>query len=166
VEFERIEIGDFLVIAEIHSGVDARALARSDRTMSAAEAALAAPYSGFGDVELFPSLADKAAMYAARVVNYHPLPDGNKRTGYDVMREFIDRNGGTFTHPPGGLMETAKMIEDLAAGRVEEGAFRVWVARRLQSPNQGPRPGEPAKAIVATTRRPPPGRSRGASPGR
>jgi death-on-curing protein len=102
--------------------------------MATAQAALAAPFSGFGQVELFPSLADKAAVYAARVVTYHPLPDGNKRTGYDVMREFIARNGETFTHPDGGLMETAQMIEDLAAGVIEEIAFRSWVADRLRLP--------------------------------
>jgi death-on-curing protein len=82
-----IEIGDFLVIAEFNTGINARVLARNPRVMATAQAALAAPFSGFGEAELFPSLADKAAVYAARVVTYHPLPDGNKRTGYDVMRD-------------------------------------------------------------------------------
>ena len=98
----RIEIGDFLVIAEHHAGIRAEQLARMPRVMSLAQSALGAPFAGFGDVELFPTLADKAAIYCSRIVSYHPLPDGNKRTGYDVMREFLDRNGETFTHPDPG----------------------------------------------------------------
>lgn len=65
-------------------------------------------------------------------MRYHPLPDGNKRTGYDVMREFIDRNGATFTHPRGDQMITAEVIESLAASRMSEDDFRDWVGRRLR----------------------------------
>jgi hypothetical protein len=36
----RIELGDFLIIAEIHSGIDANQLARIPRAVSLAEAAL------------------------------------------------------------------------------------------------------------------------------
>jgi len=99
----RIELGDFLLIAEVHSGIDAHQLARMPRVVQLATAALAAPFAGFGDFEAYPSLGEKAAIYCSRLVSYHPLPDGNKRTGYDVMREFIDRNDATFFHPAGGL---------------------------------------------------------------
>jgi death-on-curing protein len=109
----QIQIGDFLVIAEINSGIDACRLAQIPRVMSLAEAALAAPFAGFGDHELFPAVHEKAAVYCARIVTYHPLPDGNKRTAYDVMREFLDRNGVRFAHPPGGLDSTAQAIEEL-----------------------------------------------------
>jgi len=46
------------------------------------------------------------------------------------MVEFIERNGGSFRHPPGGLMATAEMIERLAAQSIGEADFRVWVAER------------------------------------
>src|SRR5215213_4928152 len=131
---ERIEFGDFLLIAEHHTGIDAGQLARIPRVIALAKSALAAPFSGFGHVEFFPTLADKAAVYGARIATYHPLPDGNKRTAYDVMREFIDRNGATFTHPDGGLDETAQIIEDLAAGLVAEDDFRAWVHERVDDP--------------------------------
>lgn len=130
----RIELGDFLLIAEIHTGIDASQLARMDRVITLGQAALAAPFAGFGDTEIFPTFAAKAAIYCSRIVSYHPLPDGNKRTGYDVMREFIDRNDGTFTHPAGpagGYAGTAMMIEALAANTVSEVEFIGWVAARL-----------------------------------
>jgi death on curing protein len=120
-----------LVIAEIHTGIDAHQLARMARVFQLASSALAAPFAGFGDVELYPALAEKAAIYCARIVSYHPLPDGNKRTGYDVMREFIDRNDATFNHPAGGLAETAAVIEGLAADIVSEGDFIAWLDDRI-----------------------------------
>ncbi len=127
----RIELGDFLVMAEIHSAIDAHQLARMPRVISLAEAALAAPFAGFGEYELFPALHEKAAIYCSRIAAYHPLPDGNKRTAYDVMREFLDRNGITFNHPDDGLDGTAKVIEDLAAGILDEAGFIAWTLQRI-----------------------------------
>lgn len=127
----RIELGDFLVIAEIHSGIDAHQLARIPLVVSLAEAALAAPFAGFGGYEAFPTLHEKAAAYCARIATYHPLPDGNKRTAYDVMREFLDRNGASFTHPPGGLDATAQVMEEVAANVLDERALAAWVLARI-----------------------------------
>jgi death-on-curing protein len=129
----RIELGDFLLIAEIHSGIDANRLARIPRVVSLAEAALAAPFAGFGDFEVFPTLHERAAIYCSRIATYHPLPDGNKRTAYDVMREFIDRNGATFTHPPEGIDGTAQAIEDLAGNILSEKDFVAWVLGRVDA---------------------------------
>jgi death on curing protein len=131
---ERIDLVDFLVIAEIHTGISASQLARISRTLALAESALAAPFAGLGDYELYPTLADKAAIDCSRIVRNHPLVDGNKRTAYDVMVEFIERNGATFTHPDGDLMATARVIEDLAADLLSEDDFRSWVAERVSGP--------------------------------
>lgn len=128
---QRIDLGQFLLIAELNTGIQAEQLARQPHLIIQAQMALAAPWAGFGDFEAFPTLAEKAAVYCSRIVRYHPLPDGNKRTGYDVMREFIDLNNATFTHPTGGLDDTAREIEDLAAGLISERQFTCWVIERL-----------------------------------
>lgn len=128
----RIELADFLLIAEIHSGINANQLARIPRVVSLAEGGLAAPFAGFGNYEAFPELHEKAAVYCSRIATYHPLPDGNKRTAYDVMREFLDRNGATFTHPPDGLAGTAQAIEDVAANVLNEQALMTWLLARLE----------------------------------
>ena len=127
----RVPFGDFLLIGELHTGIDAHTLARMPRVVALGASALAAPFAGFGDFEAYPTLAEKAAIYASRVSSYQPLPDGNKRTAYDVMREFIDRNGHTFTHGDGGLLETAKMIEDVSCGLLPEADFSAWIAARI-----------------------------------
>ncbi len=127
----RIELGDFLLIAEVHTGIDAHRLAHIPRVVNLAGAAIAAPFAGFGDHELFPAIHEKAAVYCSRIATYHPLPDGNKRTAYDVMREFLDRNEVAFSHPPAGLAATAQAIEGLAANILDEPAFIAWVLERV-----------------------------------
>lgn len=125
-----LDLADFLLIAEIHSGIAANQLARIPWVVSLAEAALAAPFSRVGEYEAFPALHEKAAVYCARIVAYHPLPDGNKRTAYDVMREFLDRNGVAFSHPPEGLLGTAEVIEELAANLLSDRDFFAWMLER------------------------------------
>jgi death-on-curing protein len=130
----RVELGEFLIISESHCGLSAEELVRIPRVVHLAEAALAAPFAtGFGERELFPAPHEKAAIYCSRIATYHPLPDGNKRTAYDVMREFLDCNGVGFTHPPEGLSATARAIEGLAAGTLRERDFIDWVQARTQS---------------------------------
>lgn len=131
---ERIELGDFLLIAEIHAGTRAEDLARMPRVLALGGSALAAPFAGFGDFEAYPAFEDKAGIYCSRIVANHPLPDGNKRTGYDTMMEFIERNGWVFEHANGDLMQTAETIEQLAAGTLPEDRFLAWVRERIRTP--------------------------------
>lgn len=126
-----IELADFLLIAEIHCGIDASQLARIPRVVNLAEAALAAPFAVSGGSRAFPALHEKAAVYCSRIATYHPLPDGNKRTAYDVMREFLDRNDAQFSHPPDGLAGTAQAIEDLASNVLAERRFMAWLLARI-----------------------------------
>lgn len=127
----RIEIGDFLLIAELHCRIAAGWLARIPRVRNLAEAALAAPFADVGGHEAFPNVHEKAAVYCARIATYRPLPDGNKRTAYDVMREFLDRNDVAFSHPPSGLAGTAQVIEDVAANVLDEKGLAAWLLERI-----------------------------------
>lgn len=128
---KRIELTDFLLIAEAVTGIDAHRLARIERVVIEAEGALAAPWAGFGDVEVFPGLEAKAAIYASRILRHHSLVDGNKRTAFLVMVEFVERNGRAWTQPAGGQDEQAEAIERLAAGFLREDHFMAWVRDRI-----------------------------------
>ena len=46
----------------------------------------------FGE-ELYPTLADKAAVYLHAIVSGHVFQDGNKRTGYESAQLFLKLNG-------------------------------------------------------------------------
>ena len=92
-EWRYLEVGDFLLIAEAVTGILANVLAESDRIVSQADSAPHVPQSGFGATEVYPGFGDKAAILCARLIQNHPLPDGNKRTAFLCMIEFIERNG-------------------------------------------------------------------------
>ena len=67
--------------------------------LTLAESGLAAPFAGFGDHDAYPSLELKAAILLERLVRNHPLPDGNKRTGFAVAIRFLERNGRRWGEP-------------------------------------------------------------------
>ena len=52
-----------------------------------------------GDTELFPTLAQKAAVYAHHIITGHIFLDGNKRIGMHCALLIFELNG--CPHPPG-----------------------------------------------------------------
>jgi death-on-curing protein len=65
------------------------------------------------------------------LVKNHPLPDGNKRAAFLATVEFVERNGRTWIGAPGDPDETDRVIRGIAAGELDEAAFRDWIARRI-----------------------------------
>lgn len=131
-EWRYLEIGDLLLIAEAVIGIPAHVLGASDRVASQADSALHVPQSGFGGSEVYPNFADKAAILCARLIQNHPLPDGNKRTAFLSMVEFIERNGRRFEPEPMDTpSSTADVLVALAAHETSEQEFIVWVAARI-----------------------------------
>ena len=49
----------------------------------------------FGDAELYPTLSQKAAVYAHHIITGHIFLDGNKRTGLNCAILFLEFNGCT-----------------------------------------------------------------------
>ena len=47
----------------------------------------------FGDTDLFPTLFQKAAVYAHHVITGHIFLDGNKRIGLTCALRFLELNG-------------------------------------------------------------------------
>ena len=78
---EYLDLADYLLIAESVLGVPAEAIAEWPG-IGLAESALHAPAMGFGGVEFYPDMLDKAAVLCVRLARNHPLPDGNKRVAY------------------------------------------------------------------------------------
>ena len=54
------------------------------------DAALERPWSGFGDVELFPSLFEKAAALLHAIASRQVFDNGNKRTAWAGAVAFLD----------------------------------------------------------------------------
>jgi death-on-curing protein len=128
---DRLVLGDFLVMAEAVLGVSARQLLH-EISVPGAESALAAPFASFDGVDFYDDPAERAAICCSRIIRNHPLPDGNKRLGYECMREMLERSGIYWPRPSEDVDEIASTIEGLAAGTVSERDFVSWVKRRTQ----------------------------------
>lgn len=96
-----------------------------------AESALAAPFANFGGVYFYPEPVDRAAICCSRVVRNHPLPDGNKRVGYECMREMLERSAIDWPRPSEDAPLIAMAIEGLAARTVSEVDFIRWAKERV-----------------------------------
>jgi death-on-curing protein len=66
------EFGDFCEVAADILGTTPEQIARFPNA-GLAESALVAPRAGFGDVEVYPTILEKAAILLERLARNHPL---------------------------------------------------------------------------------------------
>jgi death-on-curing protein len=125
-----LRLEDLLLIAEAILGTSAERLARM-ALLSSAESALAAPFASFGGVDFYPDPVQQAAICCSRIIRNHPFPDGNKRVGYECMREMLERGGYPWPRPGEDAVEIAETVEALAAGTLSEEEFVRWVRDRV-----------------------------------
>jgi death-on-curing protein len=129
--FQRLELADFLVIAEAVLEIPAETLASVVR-IGGVESALVAPFASFGGVVFYDDPVERAAICCSRIIRNHPLPDGNKRLGYECMREMLERVGAPWPRPNEDAEEIALTVEALAASAISEREFVAWVKRRVE----------------------------------
>jgi death on curing protein len=54
-------------------------------------------FQTYDNTDLYKTFLDKAAALIESLLINHPFVDGNKRTGYTVLRLFLMQNGLDFT---------------------------------------------------------------------
>ena len=84
-----LTIAEILEVAEGHVGT--YHLLDEDRLHYLIEAVA----GKFGDTELYPTLPQKAAVYAHHIITGHIFLDGNKRTALNCAIMFLEFNGCT-----------------------------------------------------------------------
>ena len=143
---EYLDLADYLLIAEAVLGVPAEEIALA--RYRARRLRLHAPAAGFGGVEFYPDVFDKAAVLCARLARNHPLPDGNKRVAYLAMLEFLWRNDIDWVPPSAD--DTAATIERVAAGTISERELADWLrtTRTCGANSAGRRPDTPCSEIT------------------
>jgi death on curing protein len=121
------EFGDFCDVAADILGTTPEQIAHFPN-VGLAESALAAPRAGFGDVEVYPSILEKAAILLERLARNHPLPDGNKRTAFFLAGLFLEANGVPLLDAQPDV--DVPMVERIAAGQVEHREILAWLSER------------------------------------
>jgi prophage maintenance system killer protein len=101
---------------------------REEPRLPLAESALAAPFAGLGDADVFHSVEEKAAVLVERLVENHPLEEGNERAAFLLMLAFLERNERAWGEPDPGA--DATMVERLAAGDATRADLVDWITAR------------------------------------
>jgi death-on-curing protein len=122
----------YLSLAEVlvlHERIVARSGGAAGlRDLGGLESALAQPRATFDGVDLYPSLAEKAAALAHSLVGNHPFVDGNKRIGHAALETYLVLNGFELA---AGVDDSERMFLSLAAGTVTRSALSVWIEQHL-----------------------------------
>ena len=75
---------------------------------------------------LYPTVADKAALYMFNIISNHVFQDGNKRTGLAIMLVFIELNGWKLIDE---LTPVPFDVEELGSGNSQrDEIYRLTVA--------------------------------------
>lgn len=89
------------------------------------ESAVYSTYAGFGDVEQYPTVEEKAARVAFALVSNHAFVDGNKRVGVLAMLMILTLNGILLHYTQAELI---KLGLDAASGRAKYKEILGWIA--------------------------------------
>jgi death-on-curing protein len=74
------------------------------------------------------SIPELAACYGFGMARNHAMLDGNKRLGFLAIGVFLRVNGYRLVVGPA---EAVMIMEDLAAGRLDERALAAWIQAHL-----------------------------------
>jgi death-on-curing protein len=89
--------------------------------------------------EPYPTLIEKAAAIGWRIIAGHVFHDGNKRTGMEACRLFLELNG----HIMRIDSEVVRISLQIANGAMELGEFVQWLKQRTT-------PSETADSVSST----------------
>ncbi|NBD35233.1 MAG: type II toxin-antitoxin system death-on-curing family toxin [Chloroflexi bacterium] len=98
------------------------------RDLGLLESALVQPRATFGGIDLYPTIAEKAAAIGFSLIKNHPFVDGNKRIGHAAMEVFLMLNGYEIE---ANVDEQERIIRDLAAGNLNRETFVSWLREHI-----------------------------------
>ncbi|MFN0176586.1 MAG: type II toxin-antitoxin system death-on-curing family toxin [Saprospiraceae bacterium] len=116
-------------VIEIHNQIiEKYGGARGIRDERYLESAIARPFMGSGDFDYYPTPVHKAAALLESLVHNHPFMDGNKRTGYIVMRSLLNE----FSLDIQETMEARfDFLHEVAEGKLGFEEIYEWLSARL-----------------------------------
>jgi death on curing protein len=118
---------DFVVY--LHSLViDEHGGANGIRDNGLLESAINRPYATFDSVELYPDAVDKAAAILESILINHPFIDGNKRTGYVLMRLMLMEYDYDIT---ASQDEKYSFVIEVTEGKHTIDTIKEWIKNHL-----------------------------------
>lgn len=94
------------------------------RDSSSLESALNRPFQTFDGTDLYPSIYEKAAALVESILINHPFVDGNKRTGYGLMRIYLALYGVELS---ASIDNRYELIINIASGTLKFEGIVTWL---------------------------------------
>jgi death on curing protein len=104
------------------------------RDQGSLASALSRPYQTFDGKELYPSIVKKAAGLIESILVNHPFVDGNKRTGYVLMRLMLLANGHDISATQ---QEKYDFVISIASGKTDLENIVRWLEAHMIHTNGG-----------------------------
>jgi death on curing protein len=102
------------------------------RDNAALESAIARPFQTFDGNDLYPSVLEKAASLIESILVNHPFIDGNKRTGYTVLRLYLIQNGLDINASQDNKYE---FVINIASGTLKYEGILSWLKSNTSTMN-------------------------------
>jgi death-on-curing protein len=112
--------------------IDAFGGSHGARDLALLDSALARPFQTFENVDLHPTPILKAASLIESILINHPFIDGNKRTGYVLMRIFLISNGLDIN---ASQEEKYDFVINIASGQVKFEQIVDWLTKHVVDKN-------------------------------
>lgn len=97
------------------------------------KSAINRPYNTFGGNDLYPTAVDKAAAIIESIVKNHPFIDGNKRTGYVIMRLLLMNDGQNIEADEDDKYD---FVIKIASGKIDYEEIRGWILANVVKGNK------------------------------
>jgi death on curing protein len=98
------------------------------RDLAMLESALERPYAGLESKEFYPSPEEKASAIIESIVKNHPFYDGNKRTGYVLMRLTLLQNNLDIK---ASMNDKHQFVIAIASGELDFESILDWIKDRI-----------------------------------
>ncbi len=90
--------------------------------------ALERPYATFDGKELYPTVVSKASSLFESILKNHPFIDGNKRTGYTLMRLLLLEHKFDINATQDAKYE---FVMSVASGTLDVAQIEAWIEAHL-----------------------------------
>lgn len=99
------------------------------RDMNLLESAIQRPNATFDGKDLYPSAIDKASAIMESIVKNHPFSDGNKRTGYILMRLILLKSNMDIE---AAEKEKYEFVIKIAEGKMGFDEIKSWIEENIE----------------------------------